>query len=107
MEPLASFYPDSPDRSLLDRYLTGECSAEEAEQVRRWLAAEPANLARLGELRDVREVIGSRSTWDVAGLWERTTREIARLEPDGRFGTREEPVGHIAPKAPRLVPAER
>lgn len=87
--------PNALDRALLDRYLTGECSAAEAEAVREWLAANPANSARLQELRDVREVMGSRATWDVAGLWQRTREEIARAEPDGVFARRDEPAGHI------------
>lgn len=89
--------PDAPDRALLDRYLTGECSVAEAESVRQWLAADAANLARFRELREIREVMGSRVTWDVAGLWQRTTEAIARVEQDGIFAQRDEPVGHIRP----------
>ena len=66
--------PNAPDRALLDRYLTGECSAAEAELVREWLAAGHANRARIKELRDIREVMASRATWDVLDLWRQTAQ---------------------------------
>lgn len=96
-----------PDRALLDRFLTGECTAEEAEHVRQWLAADPRNLAQLNQLREIREVMSSRATWDVAGLWRRTAAEIARVEPEGGFARKDEPVGRIAPTGAGAPPDRR
>jgi ferric-dicitrate binding protein FerR (iron transport regulator) len=50
---------------LLDRYLAGECSAEEARAVEEWVEAEPTRHALLEGMRQHHE-----SHWDVDGAWQ-------------------------------------
>src|SRR5688572_20036696 len=61
--------PGDFDPILLDRFLTGECTAEEVERVRAWLAVDSVNVAQMDELREVREVVGSTPTWDAKAVW--------------------------------------
>jgi transmembrane sensor len=63
---------------LLDRYLAGEASAEDAETVRRWLADDPAHQGLLEDLRVIRRVTAERvpeSGTDAA--WARAIKVLA------------------------------
>ena len=64
-----------PDWLLLDRFLAGECSPAEAEQVRCWLDEHPESAAALGLFREAttRQVATepAPATWDVDRAWSR------------------------------------
>ncbi len=63
--------PDSPDWWLLDRFLAGECSRDEAKRVRYWLDKDPTAAAQLEAFRGA---LGRRAApvdWDVDRLWSR------------------------------------
>jgi ferric-dicitrate binding protein FerR (iron transport regulator) len=85
---------------LLDRYLSGECSAEEALAVERWVEAEPTRRRLLEGMRQVPE-----GRWDVDGAWE-VVRSRARAAGErGRDGVASEPV--IVPSASSNQPAHQ
>jgi len=58
-----------PAPELLDRYLTGECSAESAASIRQWMAKDPAHTAQVDELREIRGVAANTPVWDTANAW--------------------------------------
>jgi len=67
---------------LLDRYLAGEVTGEEAEEVRDWLAGNPARTQILEDLRRVREAGGHRpSIRDVDSAWRDTARLLGIQGP--------------------------
>jgi transmembrane sensor len=65
--PLLLMSPD-PDWTLLGRYLSGDASADEAAEVERWVAVDPANARVLDFLRQV---------WVEAGTPQATVDEDA------------------------------
>ncbi len=68
---------DQPDSATLARYLTGECSREEEEAVRRWVDADPARGDLLRALRQVwRQGLENRATLDVDALWSRVASQM-------------------------------
>ncbi len=86
--------PDAElDPSLLDRFLTGECSPAEVELVRRWLAAHPASAQYVNDVRAALEKAARPAGgWDTAGAWARVLRDAvapernaARLPPPLRL----------------------
>lgn len=68
---------DATFMALLDRYLAGESTAIEAEQVRQWLAADSENYASLNEIDRIRGVARNRppaTRVDIA--WSRAVSEL-------------------------------
>lgn len=80
-------HADPADRTL-ERYLAGECSPEDHEEIRGWLAGDPRRAARLEQLRRAVAPDASRGAWDTAGEWARLQQRIAAadssLPPLGR-----------------------
>jgi transmembrane sensor len=81
---------DELDPELMDRYLAGECSAEEMAQVRRWLAAHPDASRRLDTF--LNEIGGTRrpAPPNVSASWRairgrfRTPESSGTVEPERR-----------------------
>jgi transmembrane sensor len=83
------------DWELLDRYLTGEATADEREQVEAWLAEDPERWAQITALRDaLAQAALSEPAVDeaMAEVWARLERELGGagqgIRPR-RTGTRE------------------
>ena len=59
-----------PDDELLARYLSGECTGEEREQIRSWIEEDPENRKMLEGMRKAwsrsERVSGQ---WDIARIW--------------------------------------
>lgn len=67
---------------LLDRYLTGESTSDEAHAVRAWLAADPAHRELLDTTRRIREIAGDPPpVRSVDAVWKRAVDELG-LGPD-------------------------
>src|SRR5262249_41225255 len=78
------------DHLRLTRYLSGSCSAAEAAELERWLAAEPARQAELDALRRCWEAsAGLPPTDRVDEMWNEVARQIK---------------GHTAAPEPSRVP---
>ena len=94
---------DEPDWTLLGRYLAGECSRSEVEEVRQWIEADPARARLVEELRATWDAAATPSmTWDTPAAWRRLatrlrSREVRRgltlVHGDGHAGPRP---GHAA-----------
>jgi ferric-dicitrate binding protein FerR (iron transport regulator) len=75
---------DDADGHRLARYIAGECSREEAEEIRRWIAADPAREELLASLEQVWQATGKQpANWDVEGAWKElvAARESRRVKP--------------------------
>jgi transmembrane sensor len=72
--------PDMSEASfmaLLDRYVAGECTGTEAELVRDWLSADPANQAMLDDVERFRRVARNRPPASKAdAAWQRAVTEL-------------------------------
>lgn len=55
--------------AVLARYLAGECSADEVDEIERWASTDEAHRVRLDDLRAVWRVRQPARAWDVAGMW--------------------------------------
>lgn len=90
--------PDNPDLraelgdldpTLLARYLTGEASREEAEEVERWIAERPDRAVLVEQLREVRRIAGEveQESYDVEAAWHkmRGTAPAAAARPPLRL----------------------
>ena len=83
------------DWKLLDRYLTGEATADEREQVEVWLAEDPERWAQVAALRDaLAEAALSEGAVEEAKaeVWARLERELGEVAPEkrpNRIGSRE------------------
>lgn len=89
---------------VLDRYFSGECSAEESDAIARWAAAEPAHARTLDEARRVWTASGTaRHSFDVDAAWA-----AVRPRLDAPVG---EPAPAVAPRPSRprltILPARR
>lgn len=89
---------------LLDRYLAGQASADEADAVHAWLAEDPGHVQVLEDLRLIRRVAAERppeSSVDVA--WEKAVEE---LELHGQPASTDmgEAVVHRIPGRPSALP---
>lgn len=87
---------DDLDGIRLSRYLAGDCSAEEAAAVRRWIADDPARGTLVDELTQVWGMTGSRA--DAAGTdaaWNAmvAARDVRRVRPIRRTADAAEPAG--------------
>jgi transmembrane sensor len=75
---------DDADGHRLARYIAGECSPEEAEAIRRWIAADPARGELLASLEQVWHATGRQPAhWDVEGAWKElvAARESRSVKP--------------------------
>jgi transmembrane sensor len=73
---------------LLDRYLAGESTTAEADEVRAWLAADPAHKVMLESGRQVRDLASARPpTRSAEEAWHRATVELG-LGPAGTTDSR-------------------
>jgi len=71
------------DESDLLRLLEGECSPEEAAAIQAWIAADPARVAFLDELRALWRLTGATARdWDTAAAVERLRRARGRPAAD-------------------------
>lgn len=69
---------DSVDWALIDRYVSGECSAADAEAVRQWAAADPVHAAQLATAQQVRDVAsGAPPQWRLDRMWQGVVRDTA------------------------------
>jgi ferric-dicitrate binding protein FerR (iron transport regulator) len=88
-------HPDDRTWLLIDRFLAGECSSEEAAEMRTWLAADPTNAAELELVRRGRELAANRPpTRSVSAAWADARQELGltaehRIEREAakRFST--------------------
>ena len=75
---------DDADGRRLARYIAGDCSPEEAEEIRRWIAADPARAELVASLEQVWEASGRQPAgWNVDGAWKElvAARERRRVKP--------------------------
>jgi transmembrane sensor len=71
----------APDWTLLDRYWSGECSAEDARAIERWAAADPSHAELLASMHRVwREVATPLPAVDEAHAWTALRARIAGAE---------------------------
>jgi transmembrane sensor len=76
---------DDIDGPRLTRYIAGECSAQEAEEIRRWIAADPSRGELVDSLQRVWEATGrAAARWDVDAVWRafvaaRSARQVRPL----------------------------
>jgi transmembrane sensor len=89
---------DTPTARRIARYIAGECSADEAREVREWIAADPARAEYVAALERVWAATGNLPVrWDSVAAWSAVR---ARLAP-----TRPEAVPeHVAPPPPVARP---
>jgi transmembrane sensor len=65
------------DWERLARYLVGECSPEEAAEIERWAAADPARQESVDQMRTVwAKAEVSPSGWDTAAAWAALDRKL-------------------------------
>ncbi len=80
---------DDVDGPRLARYIAGECTPEEAAEIRRWIAADASRAELVEALARVWEVTGrvpASSGWDVDAEWRelvaaRAARQVRPLRP--------------------------
>src|SRR5438034_5829922 len=76
---------DIVDGPRLTRYIAGECTPEEAEEIRRWIAADPSRGELVDGLTQVWEATGRvAARWDVEAVWRdfvaaRAARQVRPL----------------------------
>jgi ferric-dicitrate binding protein FerR (iron transport regulator) len=68
---------DAAFMALLDRYVAGEATAAEAEQVREWLAQDPTHRAVLADVERVRDLARNRPpSTRTDAAWAKAVREL-------------------------------
>lgn len=73
--------PDDLDWARLARYFAGECAADEADDIRRWIEADPARRRQVDELRAAWEAAATPSTsWDTPASWQRLAARVRARE---------------------------
>src|SRR5205814_2558939 len=86
---------DTTDGPRLTRYIAGECTPEEAEEIRRWIAADPSRGELVEGLTQVWEATGRVATrWDVDAVWRdfvaaRAARQVRPLRAGAAEGRRQ------------------
>src|SRR3989442_7456122 len=76
---------DIGDGPRLTRYIAGECTPEEAEEIRRWIAADPSRAELVDGLTQGWEAPGRvAARWDVDAVWRefvaaRAARQVRPL----------------------------
>lgn len=66
----------SPSDALLAEYLAGECTDDDARQIERWVAQDPANRARVDELRAIYQAPWPPSAPDIDAMWAGVRRTM-------------------------------
>jgi transmembrane sensor len=70
-----------PDWTLLGRYLAGECTRAEAEEVRRWMESDPARAALVKELHATCNAAAVPTmAWDTPAAWRRLAARLRSAE---------------------------
>ena len=70
-----------PDWTRLGRYLAGECTRGEAEEIRRWMEADPARRRLVEELRAVWDAAATPTTrWGTPTAWRRLAARLRSRE---------------------------
>lgn len=93
-----------PDYILLDRYLAGECTADEREQVARWIAAEPGRGELVDWMRGLeRAARRLPAPPDPEALWRGLERRLGEAEPVVEAERRSRPV----PRFTGVLPESR
>ena len=73
---------DNVDWTRLGRYFAGECTREEAEEVKHWIEAAPARARMVEELRAAWQTAGTpTSSWDTPAAWRRLSARLRSREP--------------------------
>lgn len=91
---------DTPD-GLIARHLAGESSPGEAEELRLWMAAEPAHAEYVRRLEETWKLAGERRPpWSSAVAWEAVRGRIEERERDARLA----PLRLEVARAPRFAP---
>ncbi|MGH7720724.1 MAG: FecR family protein [Gemmatimonadaceae bacterium] len=73
--------PDPIDVEVLDRYLAGDCTPDEAATVERWVARRPENARRFEALRAQFGATAEKlPDYDPHTLWSRIARDIHRMD---------------------------
>ncbi len=85
---------DENEWTRLARYLAGECTPQEAEEIRRWLEADPERQRLAEELKPAWDAATTSSTnWDTPASWQRLAArvrarerraDVALVQPEGR-----------------------
>ena len=65
-----------PSEKLLDRFIAGECSPAEKEQVESWIAEDPVRARRFEHLPSLLVAQGDRRDWDVDAAYARVQSRI-------------------------------
>ncbi len=60
--------------AMLIRYLASDCSADEIQRIRQWIARDPKHLERVNELRILWAAERPLPAWNVEGTWARLQR---------------------------------
>jgi ferric-dicitrate binding protein FerR (iron transport regulator) len=69
------------DWARLGRYLAGESTPAEADEIRRWIEADPAHRQLVGELREIWEGAGTpAANWDTPVAWRRLAARLRSRE---------------------------
>jgi ferric-dicitrate binding protein FerR (iron transport regulator) len=73
---------DDVDWIRLGRYLAGECTRSEADEVQRWIESDPANTRLVEQLRAGWQVAATpTTTWDTPAAWRRMAARLRSREP--------------------------
>lgn len=74
-----------PNDAALLRFVSGESSLAESENIREWLAADPALAASVEELRAAWSSDAAvEPQWDKGGVWKRIAAEVRPVRPPAR-----------------------
>jgi transmembrane sensor len=72
---------DDNDWTRLARYFAAECTADEADEIRRWIEADPERGRLVDEMRAAWDVAGVASTeWDTPASWQRLAARVRARE---------------------------
>lgn len=72
------------DTSIIARYLSGECTPDEAKLVHQWAAADAEHAAQLGELTEVwAETAVPPIQWDTNSMWARMAAHLPETSESG------------------------
>jgi transmembrane sensor len=93
-DAIGSHRPGTPEGALLDRYLAGECTVEEAARMRRWAGVSASGTSYADEVREAcRTVVPG--TVDVEGIAQKVL-DAARLSGEVREGLNARAKGIVA-----------
>lgn len=78
-----------PDEQALTRFVVGECTDEEREEINHWMSLNPEHRRRVERLINIWNVTGPvQSEWDTAAAWKRVQQ---RIRPDVRLARADRP----------------